>query len=183
MAFQTFEPLKPKFNLGGQVSRYSSNPQIGLDLEAEEEVSIMSTPSRTSQNRHSLNPELLIREFTQDEQGRIDSLEAADSPSACFQSAFAREVVQNTRRSSSILDTKSVVTPAVIPVQQQQQPENNSMNSYTSGTGHSRNPKRSLPTSKYRSQFAAKYHQVTYLHCLKTTKNTRIIRCVIFFPS
>ena len=33
--------------------------------------------------------------------GRIDSLGATDSPSACFQSQFAREVVQNTRRSSS----------------------------------------------------------------------------------
>ena len=169
MAFlDTAHPLRPKFNLGGQVSRYSSNPQIG-NLSVEEEESenhfnVMSS-SRTGSaslhnNSRSLNPELLIREFTQDEQGRLDSLEATDSPSACFQSAFAREVVQNTRRSSSILDTKSVVTPAVIPVQQQQQPENNSMNSYASGTGHSRNPKRSLPTSKYRSQFAAKYHQV-----------------------
>ena len=41
--------------------------------------------------------------------GRIDSLGATDSPSACFQSAFAREVVQNTRRSSSTVVQESHV--------------------------------------------------------------------------
>ena len=77
MAFHDIVPLKPKFNLGGQVSRYSSNPQIGgPDLEAEEEdnfVMASVTPSSKSlHNSRSLNPELLIREFTQDEQGRLD---------------------------------------------------------------------------------------------------------------
>ena len=54
---------------------------------SNQSASVRSTP-------RSLNPELLMREFTQDEQGRIDSLGATDSPSACFQSQFAREVVQ-----------------------------------------------------------------------------------------
>merc|ERR1712004_802875 len=171
MAFlDTAHPLRPKFNLGGQVSRYSSNPQIGnLSVEEEEEsdnhfVMSSNTPRTASlhNNSRSLNPELLIREFTQDEQGRLDSLEAANSPSACFQSAFAREVVQKTRRSSSIIESNSgpslaapPAAPVVVPVAAAPV-EHNSMNSYNSG--HTRNPKRSLPTSKYRSQFAAKYH-------------------------
>merc|ERR1712004_924442 len=133
MAFlDTAHPLRPKFNLGGQVSRYSSNPQIGnLSVEEEESenhfvMSSSNTPRTASlhNNSRSLNPELLIREFTQDEQGRLDSLEAANSPSACFQSAFAREVVQNTRRSSSIIDSNSgpslaaapPAAPVVVPV-------------------------------------------------------------------
>ena len=78
MAFHDIVPLKPKFNLGGQVSRYSSNPQIGgtgLEPEEEQDNFVMAsvTPSSKSlHNSRSLNPELLIREFTQDEQGRLD---------------------------------------------------------------------------------------------------------------
>ncbi len=41
----------------------------------------------------SLNPELLLREFTRDE------LETTASPSSMFKSSFAREVVQNVRKS------------------------------------------------------------------------------------
>ena len=116
----TSPPLRPKFSLGGQVCRYSSNPQIGSPADEDLDKNpglilenhngqppsklasaelIMSNPVSRSTPR-SLNPELLMREFTQDEQGRIDSLGATDSPSACFQSQFAREVVQNSRRSS-----------------------------------------------------------------------------------
>ena len=78
-------PVRPKFNLGGQVCRYSSNPQIsssnqdqedgdknpGLILPEDKLASaelIMSNPASRSTPR-SLNPELLMREFTQDEQG------------------------------------------------------------------------------------------------------------------
>jgi len=128
-ASNSAQPLRPKFSLGGQVlCRYSSNPQIGSDPQIQDtdpgrrqqilednfdrksadfdrksaELLNMSNQSASVRSTpRSLNPELLMREFTQDEQGRIDSLGATDSPSACFQSQFAREVVQNTRRSSS----------------------------------------------------------------------------------
>ena len=80
----TSPPVRPKFNLGGQVCRYSSNPQIGSSSQDQEDVKnpglilpedklasaelIMSNPASRSTPR-SLNPELLMREFTQDEQG------------------------------------------------------------------------------------------------------------------
>ena len=85
----TSPPVRPKFNLGGQVCRYSSNPQIGSSSSQDQELEggknpglilpedklasaelIMSNPASRSTPR-SLNPELLMREFTQDEQGHI----------------------------------------------------------------------------------------------------------------
>ena len=104
-----------------------------------------STPAR------SLNPELLMREFTQDEQGRIDSLGNQDSPSGCFQSQFAREVVQNTRRSSSVLILDSNNQPEVWMMKEAEKLK------------EEKNKRRSsVASSKYRSQFAAKYHQVSF---------------------
>ena len=116
-------PIRPKFNLGGQVSHYSSNPQIVTALNHEtstddpEGTKVNNNVENMSSNRNnrSLNPELLMREFTQDEQGRIDSLGVTDSPSACFQSQFAREVVQNTRKSSSILNLDLPAAPVHPP--------------------------------------------------------------------
>lgn len=150
-------PLRPKFSLGGQVCRYSSNPQIGGLASGETDqpeldqspaaVQMMprSTPAR------SLNPELLMREFTRDDQGRIDSMGVNDSPSACFQSQFAREVVQNTRRSSSV-------------VMLDQGQEKHSLPSSKNSRRSSMTTAAAANTSvKYRSQFAAKYHQVRSL--------------------
>lgn len=142
--------IKPRFSLGGQVSRYSSNPQIGGEsfeavIEPEFPASVMSAAGAGA-TPTSLNPELLMREFTQDEQGRIASLGATDSPSACFQSQFAREVVQNTRRSSSILDGHVSNL--------------NSMPTASSSLASRRSSHSYVSNSKYRSQFAAKHHQV-----------------------
>ena len=151
---KAFPSIRPKFDLGGQVCRYSSNPQIGeqnvgggagLSTHSSEAgLEMMSHPrmSGSTSAGRSLNPELLMREFTQDEQGRIDSLGATDSPSACFQSQFAREVVQNTRRSSSAaLDSVMSNENSLMAVMMSKQSKRNS-------------------SSKYRSQFAAKHHQV-----------------------
>ena len=137
-------PVRPKFTLGGQVSRYSSNPQILTSSNSD----VAQDDQPMSKNNRSLNPELLMREFTQDDQGRIDSFGATDSPSACFQSAFAREVVQNTRKSSSILDLPS------------QESTLTTTTSLTSNHRTRRNGSYLTNNPKYRSQFAAKHHQV-----------------------
>ena len=137
-------PVRPKFTLGGQVSRYSSNPQILTSSNSD----VAQEDQPMSRNNKSLNPELLMREFTQDDQGRIDSFGATDSPSACFQSAFAREVVQNTRKSSSILDLPS------------QESTLTTTTSLTSNHRTRRNGSYLTNNPKYRSQFAAKHHQV-----------------------
>ena len=104
--------------------------------------------------------------------GRIDSLGATDSPSACFQSAFAREVVQNTRRSSSTVVQDSHVThhghhSSVMGSNPKISSIENSMastltsNSTNNGptTSYNRNRRSLTASSKYRSQFAAKHHQ------------------------
>ena len=115
MAAEINPQIRPKFNLGGQVSRYSSNPQFDVNEDGDNQI--QTTMSASNKNR-SLNPELLMREFTQDETGRIDSFGVTDSPSACFQSQFAREVVQNTHKSGSILD----LWLPQIPVQRTEKP-------------------------------------------------------------
>ena len=48
------------------------------------------------------NPEVLMREFTRDEQA------TTISPSSMFKSSFAREVVQNVRRSMSSVNQDSI---------------------------------------------------------------------------
>ena len=48
------------------------------------------------------NPEVLMREFTRDEQA------TTISPSSMFKSSFAREVVQNVRRSMSSVNQDSL---------------------------------------------------------------------------
>ena len=176
-------PIRPKFNLGGQVSHYSSNPQIVTALNHEtstddpEGTKVNNNVENMSSNRNnrSLNPELLMREFTQDEQGRIDSLGVTDSPSACFQSQFAREVVQNTRKSSSILnldlpESKSASvhpTPALTHNHHNSNSQDNlqqtsSLNSNSNQQHRTRRNGSYLSSNnpKYRSQFAAKHHQV-----------------------
>jgi hypothetical protein len=182
MADPSPPPIRPKFNLGGQVSHYSSNPQIVTALN-HEKTSTDETEAGTNnnndenmsskniRNNRSLNPELLMREFTQDEQGRIDSLGATDSPSACFQSQFAREVVQNTRKSSSILnlDLPAVASVHLAPAltnhnsQDNLQQTSTSLNSNSNNLQHRTRRNGSYLSSsnnpKYRSQFAAKHHQ------------------------
>ena len=178
-------PIRPKFNLGGQVSHYSSNPQIVTALNHEtstddpEGTKVNNNVENMSSNRNnrSLNPELLMREFTQDEQGRIDSLGVTDSPSACFQSQFAREVVQNTRKSSSILnldlpsEPKSSASVHPAPALTHNHHNSNSQDNLqqTSSLNSSSNQQHrtrrngsylSSNNPKYRSQFAAKHHQV-----------------------
>ena len=187
-------PIRPKFNLGGQVSHYSSNPQIVTALDNETSTTTDEKPadiftkvksnkfnnvenmsSNIRNTNRSLNPELLMREFTQDEQGRIDSLGVTDSPSACFQSQFAREVVQNTRKSSSILNLdlpseppKSVHPPPAltnnhnISQDNLQQQTSSSLNSNNSNQHRTRRNGSYLSSNnpKYRPQFAAKHHQV-----------------------
>ena len=146
-------PIRPKFNLGGQVSRYLSNPQIETSSNsdvADDGDHIPMSASNKNVNR-SLNPELLMREFTQDDQGRIDSFGVTDSPSACFQSQFAREVVQNTRKSGSILD---------LPSQESTLTTSNSLTSSSHHRSARRNGSYLTNNPKYRSQFAAKHHQV-----------------------
>ena len=112
-----------------------------------------------------------MREFTQDEQGRIDSLGATDSPSACFQSQFAREVVRNTRQSSStvVQDHSHNHHSVVMGSNPRNSSIENSMastltsNSTNNGgnpsTSYYRNRKSLTAYSGYRSQFAAKHHQ------------------------
>lgn len=162
-------PLRPKFSLGGQVCRYSSNPQIGsladessaadqdqqrqgLD-QLDHQMMPRSTPAR------SLNPELLMREFTRDDQGRIDSMGANDSPSACFQSQFAREVVQNTRRSSSVVMLDNNSSSSVGQEKSLPSSKNSRRSSMTTSVSAAAAATNSV---KYRSQFAAKYHQVRF---------------------
>lgn len=80
-------------------TRYS-NPSIHFLDDDETPVDMESF-----QHAASLNSEVLLREFTHDEQ-------ATDSPSAGFKSSFAREVVQNVRKSLSLQDqTLSVPNP------------------------------------------------------------------------
>ena len=183
-------PIRPKFNLGGQVSHYSSNPQIVTALNHETSTDdpeagskVKSSSNNTienmssNRNNRSLNPELLMREFTQDEQGRIDSLGVTDSPSACFQSQFAREVVQNTRKSSSILnldlpsEPKSSASVHPAPAlthnhhnsnSQDNLQQTSSLNSNSNQQHRTRRNGSYLSSNnpKYRSQFAAKHHQV-----------------------
>ena len=181
--------------------RYSSNPQIGgsgtLNEDEEnvgenylhnshrksvEDINLFNMSSNHQSSSRStprsLNPELLMREFTQDEQGRMDSLGATDSPSGCFQSQFAREVVQNTRRSSSVLQALDSTLTSTENSLANQSSSNTTMthfssshvgpasnpNSATSSNGAgsaARNARRSLTAAvRYRSQFAAKHHQV-----------------------
>ena len=149
MAAEINPQIRPKFNLGGQVSRYSSNPQFDVNEDGDNQIQTMSA----SNKNRSLNPELLMREFTQDETGRIDSFGVTDSPSACFQSQFAREVVQNTRKSGSILD---------LPSQESTLTTSNSLSSNSNHQHRSARRSGSYLTNsnpKYRSQFAAKHHQ------------------------
>ena len=183
-------PIRPKFNLGGQVSHYSSNPQIVTALNHETSTDDPEAGSKvksssnniienmsSNRNNRSLNPELLMREFTQDEQGRIDSLGVTDSPSACFQSQFAREVVQNTRKSSSILnldlpsEPKSSASVHPAPAlthnhhnsnSQENLQQTSSLNSNSNQQHRTRRNGSYLSSNnpKYRSQFAAKHHQV-----------------------
>ena len=191
-------PIRPKFNLGGQVSHYSSNPQIVTALDNETSTTTDEKPadiftkvksnkfnnvennmssSNIRNTNRSLNPELLMREFTQDEQGRIDSLGVTDSPSACFQSQFAREVVQNTRKSSSILnldlpsEPKSSASVHPAPAlthnhhnsnSQDNLQQTSSLNSNSNQQHRTRRNGSYLSSNnpKYRSQFAAKHHQV-----------------------
>ena len=151
MAAEINPQIRPKFNLGGQVSRYSSNPQFDVNEDGDNQIQTMSA----SNKNRSLNPELLMREFTQDETGRIDSFGVTDSPSACFQSQFAREVVQNTRKSGSILD---------LPSQESTLTTSNSLSSNSNHQHRSARRSGSYLTNsnpKYRSQFAAKHHQVS----------------------
>ena len=159
-------PIRPKFNLGGQVSRYSSNPQIltssnsDVNEDGDNQIQAMSA----SNKNRSLNPELLMREFTQDETGRIDSFGVTDSPSACFQSQFAREVVQNTRKSGSILD---------LPSQESTLTTSNSLSSNSHQHRSARRNGSYLTNSnpKYRSQFAAKHHQVSKKKFVKSYRH------------
>jgi hypothetical protein len=73
------------------------------------------------------NPELLLREFTHDEQA------TTTSPSSMFKSSFAKEVVQNVRRSMSSVNQDSLGS---FRVQQQHQNINmNSINSSGAGGG------------------------------------------------
>ena len=173
-------PIRPKFNLGGQVSHYSSNPQIVTALNHETSTDDPEAGSKvksstnnnienmsSNRNNRSLNPELLMREFTQDEQGRIDSLGVTDSPSACFQSQFAREVVQNTRKSSSILNLDLPAAPVHPPPaltnhNSQDNLQTSSLNSNSNQQHRTRRNGSYLSSNnpKYRSQFAAKHHQV-----------------------
>ena len=93
----------------------------------------------------SLNPELLMREFTADEDGRLDSLN--ESPSSGFKSSFAREVCQNVRAGATDPGSSHETSSAHV-------------------TGHSVNNNSSrrstsyLSAPKYRSQFAARHHSV-----------------------
>ena len=159
MAAEINPQIRPKFNLGGQVSRYSSNPQFDVNEDGDNQI--QTTMSASNKNR-SLNPELLMREFTQDETGRIDSFGVTDSPSACFQSQFAREVVQNTRKSGSILD---------LPSQESTLTTSNSLSSNSNHQHRSARRNGSYLTNsnpKYRSQFAAKHHQVSQKNFVKS---------------
>ena len=62
----------------------------------------MFNPSPLNSVFHLQNPEVLMREFTRDEQA------TTISPSSMFKSSFAREVVQNVRRSMSSLNQDSL---------------------------------------------------------------------------
>jgi hypothetical protein len=169
--------VRPQFSLGGQVSRYSSNPQIHENSENSNYIEnnnsgkndeIMSSQQTTplkypSKTHKSLNPELLMREFTQDDQGRLESLGETDSPSACFQSKFARDVVQNTRKNSSAFnETGSSNQPSLEKISINSNSNNNRSVAAASNNGPPSSSRRSsyLTNPKYRSQFATRHHLV-----------------------
>ena len=96
---------KPRFSLGGQVTAYSNSTS---NLAAAAAAAAAAGPPLQSARSYShllrdmdphlvrsLNPELLMREFTRDEQ------ETTNSPSSMFKSSFAKEVVHNVRNSVS----------------------------------------------------------------------------------
>ncbi len=150
--------VRPQFDLGGQVSQlHRSHPQLAGSIPYSEEdtvggsstalpLSASTTSASTNQfnanmsNARSLNPEYLMREFTTDEQGRMDSNHS--SPGSGFKSSFAREVMQNNRKSTSIAEEQ-------LPVNQSSITNNRRSGSY-------------LGNPKYRSQFASRHHMVSF---------------------
>ena len=100
----------------------------------------------------SLNPEMLMREFTEDEQG------TSNSPSSMFKSSFAKEVVQNVRKSMTSLQNAGLsdVTPP---------PSAISVNPVNHLTGIQGGRSSMSSLGGFRSQFAAQQGQVSDWKC------------------
>ncbi len=77
---------------------FGAKSTSSLLLPAQEVAMLSSAEDPAGRVNSSLNPaDLLLREFTHDEQG------TTSSPSSMFKSSFAKEVVQNVRRSMTSL--------------------------------------------------------------------------------